>query len=136
MDTRSPSDILPEGVELEYAVVYCSRVAVRARATAVESRCSLCGRPSRRVHGSYSRTVAALPRHGVPGTLRIRVRPFFCDDPSCERAIFCERLPKSAVRARKTDRPEEALLAIALELGGEAGARIAREPRQASRRVE
>jgi len=46
---------------------------------------------------------------------------------SCERKIFCERLPEIGPRARKTDRLEEALLAIALELGGRAGARLAEE---------
>ena len=60
-------------------------------------------------------------------TLKIRARRFFCDDLSCKRKIFCERLPEVAARARKTVRLEEALLAIALELGGRAGARLALE---------
>ena len=54
-------------------------------------------------------------------TLEVRARRFFCDEASCERRIFCERLPEVAARARKTDRLEEALLAVALELGGRAG---------------
>ncbi len=62
-------------------------------------------------------------------TLRIRARRFFCDDPSCERTIFCERPPEIAAHARKTNRLEEALLAIAFELGGRAGARLAAELR-------
>jgi transposase len=60
-------------------------------------------------------------------TLKIRARRFFCDDRSCKRKIFCERLPDVAARARKTSRLEEVLLAIALELGGRAGARLALE---------
>jgi transposase len=60
-------------------------------------------------------------------TLKIHARRFFCDDPSCKRRIFCERLPEIRPRARKTFRLEEALLAIALELGGRAGARLALE---------
>jgi transposase len=55
------------------------------------------------------------------------VRRFFCDEPSCERGIFCERLPEVAAHARKTDRLETALLAIVTELGGRAGARLAFE---------
>src|SRR3712207_8018694 len=39
----------------------------------------------------------------------------FCDDRACEREIFCERLPHVAAHVRKTDRLEEALLAVALE---------------------
>lgn len=60
-------------------------------------------------------------------TLRLRVRKFFCDEASCERRIFCERLPEVAAHARKTGRLEEALLAIVFELGGRAGARLAAE---------
>jgi hypothetical protein len=55
--------------------------------------------------------------------LDVRVRRFFCEEASCQKRIFCERLEKVAARARKTDRLEKALLAIALELGGRAGAR-------------
>jgi hypothetical protein len=60
-------------------------------------------------------------------TLKVRARRFFCGNKECERSIFCERLPEIAAHARKTDRFEEALAVIALELGGEAGARLARE---------
>jgi len=59
--------------------------------------------------------------------LSVRARRFFCDEASCERKIFCERLPDVAAHARKTERLEEALLAIVLELGGRAGSRLAGE---------
>jgi len=57
----------------------------------------------------------------------LRARRLFCDEASCERRIFCERLPDVAARARKTGRLEGGLLAIVLELGGRAGARLAAE---------
>jgi transposase len=56
------------------------------------------------------------------------VRKFFCDEPACERRIFAERLDEVArVHARSTNRQREALEWIAFALGGEAGARLARE---------
>jgi hypothetical protein len=59
------------------------------------------------------------------------VRKFFCvfcDEPSCERRIFAERLDEVArVHARATERQREALEWIAFALGGEAGARLARQ---------
>ena len=115
------------GLEIEHAVVDRGRVVVRAAAAGDRAECPLCGRASGGVHSRYARTVADLPRHGTPVTLRVRVRRFFCENPRCERKIFCERLPEVEVRARKTARLERALVAIALELGGEAGARLARE---------
>jgi transposase len=71
--------------------------------------------------------VSDLPWHGISVELEVKARRFFCEESSCERKIFCERLEEVAARARKTVRLEEALLAIALELGGRAGARLAAE---------
>jgi hypothetical protein len=76
------------------------------------------------VHSRYARTIADLPWRNVCVTLKIRARRFFCVNRRCERAIFCERLPEVAPYARKTERLEEALLSIAFELGGEAGAQL------------
>jgi transposase len=82
---------------------------------------------SERVHSHYERTVCDLPWRGISVTLKVRSRRFFCENRECERSIFCERLPEIAAHARKTERLEEALTMIAFELGGEAGARLARE---------
>jgi transposase len=93
-----------------------------------QARCPVCGETSRRVHGHYTRTLADLPWSGIPVRLRLRVRKFFCDQPACERRIFAERLDEVArVHARSTDRQRKALEWIAFALGGEAGARLARE---------
>ncbi len=53
-----------------------------------QARCPVCGETSRRVHGHYTRTLADLPWSGIPVCLRLRVRKFFCDQPSCECKIF------------------------------------------------
>ena len=100
---------------------------LRARTAGRAAPCPLCGANSRRVHSVYERTVSDLPWHGVAVSIVVRARRFFCDGASCERRIFCERLPDVSARARKTDRLEEALLAIALKLGGRAGAKLASE---------
>lgn len=63
----------------------------------------------------------------MPVLLLLRAHKFFCDEPSCERRIFAERLEMAGVRARCTNRQREALEWIAFSLGGEAGARLARE---------
>ncbi len=123
---RRPSPY-QSGLEFERVVPDGERLAIELRTAARGAACPLCGRPSTRVHSRYSRKISDLPRHGTPVVLRVRARRFFCDETSCERRIFCERLPEVAAHARKTDRMEEALLAIVLELGGRAGARLAAE---------
>ena len=120
-------ELLPMGLDLESFSIETGRVSISVSSGTRRSVCPLCGRASSRVHSRYTRTVSDLPWHGISVELEVRARRFFCDEPSCERKIFCERLPEVAARARKTVRLGEALLAIALELGGRAGARLALE---------
>src|SRR5687768_13869641 len=89
---------------------------------AVSSLCPLCGIASTRIQNHYTRQVADLPWGGSRVQLVLSVRKFFCDNTSCSRKIFTERLPK-VVRpyGRKTARLEQALLNIGYAEGGEAG---------------
>ena len=120
-------DLLPKGLELESLSVGTGHVSICVGSGAKRYICPVCGHGSSKMHSHYSHTILDLPWHGICVTLKVRARRFFCDQPSCERKIFCERLPEVAPLARKTSRLEEALLAIALELGGRAGARLALE---------
>ena len=120
-------ELLPKGLEVQTLRIETGRVSICVSSGTRRSVCPLCGRGSSRVHSRYARTVSDLPWHGISVELEVLARRFFCDEASCERKIFCERLPEVAARARKTVRLEEALLAIALELGGRAGARLALE---------
>jgi transposase len=120
-------ELLPKGLDLQSLSIETGRVSICVSSGMRRSVCPLCGRASSRVHSRYARTVSDLPWHGISVELEVLAKRFFCDEASCERRIFCERLPEVAARARKTSRLQEALLAIALELGGRAGARLAME---------
>lgn len=127
MQTTETPVFGPEGLELERLVVARRHVTLFVATTGSGAKCPACSRYSKQVHSRYARTVADLPWHDVPVTLRIRIRRFFCNNSSCERVIFAERLPEVAAYARKTDRLQEALRLIGLALGGRAGARLAKE---------
>src|SRR5215218_859448 len=119
---------IPEHLHVDALSFDGDSVTIHASTDNPAPRCPCCKRPSRRVHGRYTRTLADLPWSGTPVRLRVRVGKFFCDEPSCERKIFAERLQEVARPfARGTDRRREALEWIAFALGGEAGARLARE---------
>lgn len=119
---------VPEQLHVDALFFDGDLVAIHASTTNLVAECPLCKRPSRRIHGYYTRTLADLPWCGMPVRLRVRVRKFFCDEHSCERRIFAERLEEvTRPFARGTDRQREALEWIAFALGGEAGARLARE---------
>lgn len=119
---------IPEHLRVETLSFDGDPVTIHASAGEAPAECPLCGRPSRRVHGRYTRTLADLPWCGTPVRIRVRVRKLFCDEPTCRRKVFAERLEEVARPfARGTDRRREALEWIAFALGGEAGARLARE---------
>ena len=109
-------ELLPEDLDLESLSIEAGRVSISVSSGARRCLCPVCGRGSSRVHSRYSRAVSDLPWHGISVELEVRARRF-----------FCERLPDVAAHARKTRRLEGAHLAIVLELGGRAGARLANE---------
>jgi transposase len=79
-----------------------------------------------RVHSRYTRTVADVPWGAYAVRLHLCVRKFFCDNPTCTRQIFTERLPAVvAPWARRMLRPAQHLSALGIALGGQAGARLA-----------
>lgn len=118
----------PDELAVEHLAAEPGRLIVVAAARRAEAVCPTCGCASGRVQSRYERRLADLPWHGLAVALRVRVRRFVCAVPRCPRRIFCERLPgTAAAHARRTTRLAGALELIGLALGGEAGARLARE---------
>jgi transposase len=117
-----------ESLELERLEISQHHLTLFVSTTATRAQCPVCCCFSNRVHSHYTRTLADLPWHGVPVTLHLRIRRFFCEQNGCRRAIFAERIPEVADSyARKTERLESALSLIGFALGGEAGCRLAVE---------
>jgi hypothetical protein len=107
----------PEGLELERLVVERNRVILFGGDTGTWDKVSRVRRQCYRVHRRYIRTVADLPWHAIPVTLRIHVRRFFWEDPSCGRVIIAERLSEVAAYACKTEHLQEELVLIGFALG-------------------
>jgi transposase len=90
--------------------------------------CPCCRKPSGAIHSWYVRRVTDLPWQGISVLLELQARRFRCLNTLCPRLIFCERLPSVvAPYARRTVRLHAALELIGFAVGGEAGARLARE---------
>lgn len=119
--------ILPdtETLTLLYVCTSGQSITLAARTTSAQARCPVCGTLSQRVHSRYVRTLADLPWQGIPVSVQLHVRRFFCDERTCERAIFAERLPGVVAHyARRTERLDELFTHVSFALGGEAGARL------------
>lgn len=109
------ADFTPEGV------------VVDLHTTAQVADCPTCEMPAHRVHSSYQRRLADLPLAQLPVCLHLHVRRFRCDTRGCGRITFSEPVPRlAAPYARRTARLWAEQRQLALDVGGEPGARLAR----------
>jgi transposase len=85
-------------MKVSHVAADAGALTIHAESAEVRARCPDCGRRAERSHSRYQRTVADLPWRGIAVEIRIHARRFFCDESSCERRIFCERLREIAAR--------------------------------------
>jgi len=119
--------ILPYASQLELESITTAEDGLMfGLATIQPSRsCPCCHQSAQRVHSRYRRYPADLPVAGLPVSLNLEVRRFFCDQSDCQRRIFAERLPDVvAPYARRTERLAAGQQAVALACGGELGGLI------------
>jgi transposase len=122
--------ILPAPRRLQLLSVRATETTITliARTSSHVSRCPVCGKRSGRVHSRYTRTLSDLPWQGIPVTVRLHLRRFFCDERTCQRVIFAERLPGVATSyARRTERLDSWFTHVSFALGGEAGSRLLKD---------
>lgn len=122
----SPFLPLPASLEIANTCASSCGLTVSVVSTAPSRPCPLCNTGTTRIHSYYQRTVADLPCGGQRVMLLLTVRRFVCEDPTCPRRIFMERLPP-LVRpwARMTERLRHALEYLGLAICGELAARLA-----------
>ena len=102
-------------------------VTLVAQGRAPAGRCPSCGTCSSTVHDRYTRRPHDLPWRGHRIRWRLLVRRFRCTNRACPRATFAEDFgPTLPRRAQRTTATADLLTDVALVLGGEAGARLAR----------
>ncbi len=121
--------LLPDPTQVELVTLVGTTTGITAvvRAHADSTPCPLRGAGPARVHSRYTRRVADLPWCGVAVGLHLHVRRFFCDQPTCSRAIFTERLPRVvAPYARRTVRLRQLVELVGFLLAGSAGSRLLR----------
>jgi transposase len=98
---------------------------VLARTCAREAACPGCGVVSRRVHSRYERKLADTASGGLEVLIHLQARRFSCRNGACVKATFAEQVPGLTVRyGRRTCGLDGVLQAVAMALGGRAGARL------------
>jgi transposase len=100
-------------------------IRVAARATVSMSACPGCGTVSRRVHSRYERRLLDTAAGGCEVMICLEVRRFLCLSAQCAKRTFAEQVSGLTTRhARRTPGVTAVLVAVALALGGRAGARL------------
>jgi transposase len=116
------------GLRLRQVTIEEHRLTFAVEATRRTAPCPLCHRTATRVHSRYVRTLVDLPWAGRGVRLHLDVRRFRCRTRACARRIFAERFPRlGAAFARRTHVQRAALADVGFEVGGSAGARLARK---------
>jgi transposase len=116
---------LPEGLEVVSSDVTDQEITLTVVSTQQNPCCPLCERSASRVHSQYRRQLTDMSCAGRRVRLILYVRKFFCDEQTCVRKIFTERLvPFIQPWARVTTRFFQAMEDIGLATSGMLGARL------------
>ncbi|MFD9434209.1 transposase family protein [Streptomyces sp. NPDC060002] len=117
------------GVRVERVEVLAEGTSVLVSSAACSWRsCPDCGFPSRRVHSRYGRQLDDRPIAGRPVLVRLIVRLFFCDSPTCMRQTFVEQIDGVTEPCQRAGSGLRSWRrAVAAELGGRPGARLCRK---------
>jgi transposase len=116
---------LPEELEVVSSDVTEKVITITAVSTQIAPCGPLCGTNASRIHSHYSRQLTDMPCAGQRVRLILHVRKFFCDEPTCARKIFTERLaPFIQPWARVTTRFFQAVESIGLATSGMLGVRL------------
>lgn len=80
------------------------------------SQCPSCQTVCHHVHKYYTRTLESLEIFGMPVTVKVHARYYYCDFPECERRTFSEPLGIAERYARKSREVEQRILDASLNL--------------------
>jgi transposase len=119
--------LLPSLADVQVEGVYRTGglIRVAARTTAPSAACPGCETVSRRVHSRYERRLLDTAVGGCEVMICLQVRRFVCLSADCGKKTFAEQVSGLTARhARRTPAVTAVLEAVALALGGRAGARL------------
>ena len=119
------SQLLPDHFQLIDHTIGETAIQISLIATQTVGRCPACQLPTNKVHSFYQRILTYLPICGKAVSLRVHLRKFFCRNDQCNRKIFAQTASDYFwPYARRQNRAQQPLQAIALLTGARPGARL------------
>ncbi|MFT7452268.1 MAG: transposase, partial [Patescibacteria group bacterium] len=122
-------NLLPNisGLELESISKSNNSIKIKLGILLKGGECPCCHEGSIRIHSRYSRNVIDLPMAGNSVVIQFNTRKYFCDNVTCERKIFTERMGEELLPyARRTKRLNDQLVKIGFATGGNPGASLSK----------
>lgn len=86
--------------------------------------CPWCGRKSKKVHSTYSRTIQDMPISGKKVYIEITSRKMFCSSADCRRKTFAEQYDFVGAKGKKSLRLEKEIINIARNSSSTEAARM------------
>ncbi len=118
----------PSVITIERIVPDDTEIVLVSRTRRYTAPCPVYGESARRIHSWYICSLRDLPWQGLTVRMELHTRRWFCDNSSCPRRIFTERLPTVAVPfSQRTTRLATIVLIFGVALGGAPGARLLAE---------
>ncbi len=88
--------------------------------------CKYCSTPSTKVHSHYNRSFQDLPIQGKKVEIILKNRKMFCLNPNCEKKTFAETFDFLSYKAKKTNRLENQIVNISINVSSLAAEQILR----------
>ena len=106
----------PKGYLLKNILQLGSCICFQLHSRYKQRPCPVCGTMSSHRHSTYTRSLQDMPLCGHPVTLELTMHKYYCQEPSCRRKIFAERIPDLSVYSRNTSRLDEHIKEISMRL--------------------
>src|SRR5699024_5532081 len=103
---------LDSRLEVISVVDKSDRVELVAFLSSSSASCPQCGKHTLKRQSTYMRKCADLPLEARQVIIYVKAHKWFCQNNTCKRQVFTERLPWIAPHRMRTQRMEDALRAV------------------------
>ena len=107
---------LDKNLKVDNYSVEGKSIMFEVSSTRETAACPFCGKESPYVHSKYTRSFQDLPIQNKKVTINLANRKFLCKNPVCIHTTFAERFDFIKHKAKKTNRLEEEIYNIAVNV--------------------
>jgi len=93
-----------------------TEIIIHVQPNQTYSTCPYCGTNSAKVHSQYVREFHDLAIQGLQTKICLHNKKYFCVNPACPKKTFAQRFDFIATKAKKTDRVQDEIIKVAMEM--------------------